>query len=280
MLPLLKLAGDGNDHTRKEAEGMLAQHFRLTEEERQQRSGKIGKFYRHIGSALEQMREAGLLEPPQGGFFRITELGRQVLAEKPSAINNKFLKQLAQPDTNHACPRTEEGTPAKTFQEAYGTLRRILAGDMLDAVKNASPEFFERLVVELLVQMGYGGSQEDAQRAIGRSGDEGIDGIIKEDPLGLDAIYLQAKRWENAVGRPEVQKFAGALQGQKARKGVLITTSAFTREATEYAAGIETKVILIDGAQLVELMIDYGVGVTTYDTYELKRINAGYFTDD
>ena len=171
-------------------------------------------------------------------------------------------------------------TPEEILQDAYGTLRKNLADDLLETVKKSSPEFFEHLVVDLLVRMGYGGSQQEAGEAIGRSGDEGIDGIINEDRLGLDIIYLQAKRWESVVGRPEVQKFAGALQGQRARKGVFITTSTFSREATEFTANIETKIILIDGSQLAELMIDHGVGVATEDTFELKRIDLGYFSED
>ena len=166
------------------------------------------------------------------------------------------------------------------LQEAYGTLQRTLAEDILETVKQASPDFFERLVVDLLVSMGYGGSRREAGEAVGRSGDEGIDGIVKEDRLGLDVIYLQAKRWETSVGRPDVQKFAGALQGQKARKGVLITTSAFTDSAREFAGDIDTKIILIDGAQLAGLMIAHDVGVTTEEAFVLKRIDVDYFTDD
>ena len=171
-------------------------------------------------------------------------------------------------------------TPEESLQDAYLVLRKNLADDLLETVKKSPPEFFERLVVDLLVRMGYGGSRQEAGEAIGRSGDEGIDGIIKEDRLGLDIIYIQAKRWEGSIGRPEVQKFAGALQGQHARKGVFITTSKFSGEATEYAANIGTRVILIGGAQLAELMIDHGVGVTTEATYELKRIDSDYFPDE
>ena len=159
-------------------------------------------------------------------------------------------------------------------------LRKNLSDDLLETIKKSSPEFFERLVVDLLVRMGYGGSRQEAGEAIGRSGDEGIDGIIKEDRLGLDIIYVQAKRWESVVGRPEVQKFAGALQGQRARKGVFITTSTFSREADGYVENIETKIILIGGPELAELMIDHGVGVATEDTFELKRIDLDYFAED
>ena len=176
--------------------------------------------------------------------------------------------------------RFPRDTPEETLQDAYLELRKNLADDLLETVKKSSPEFFERLVVDLLVRMGYGGSRKEAGQAIGGSGDEGIDGIIKEDRLGLDIIYVQAKRWEGVVSRPEVQKFAGALQGQRARKGVFISTSEFSREAANYAANIETKIILIDGSQLAELMMDHGVGVATEATFELKRIDLDYFSED
>ena len=173
-------------------------------------------------------------------------------------------------------PPETAATPEEALQAAYETLRNSLAEVLLEQVMQASPAFFELLVVDVLVRMGYGGSRKDAGEAIGQAGDEGIDGIIKEDRLGLDIIYIQAKRWATTVGRPEVQRFAGALQGKRARKGVFITTSAFSREAVEFAGSIETKVILIDGKQLAELMIDHGVGVRTDATYELKRIDADY----
>ena len=147
-------------------------------------------------------------------------------------------------------------------------------------MKSSSPNFFEKVVVEVLVKMGYGGSRKDAGQAIGRSGDEGIDGIIKEDRLGLDIIYIQAKRWENTVTRPEIQKFVGALQGKRARKGIFITTSDFSQNAHEYVSAIENKIILIDGQQLSQLMIDFGVGVATDAIYELKRLDSDYFTEN
>jgi restriction system protein len=177
---------------------------------------------------------------------------------------------------------TEPGdqTPEERLEAAYQTLRESLAGEILETVMKCSPEFFEQLVVDLLVRMGYGGSRREAGQAIGRSGDEGIDGIIKEDRLGLDIIYVQAKRWDGVVGRPEVQKFSGALQGQRARKGIFITTSSFSREALDYAKQIETKIILVDGSMLAEYMIDHGVGVTSEAVFELKRIDSDYFSEE
>ena len=166
------------------------------------------------------------------------------------------------------------------MQRGYEQLEKALSSDLLDQVRAASPAFFERLVIEVLVKMGYGGSLADAGKAVGKSGDEGIDGIIKEDRLGLDVIYLQAKRWQNTVGRPDIQQFAGALQGQRARKGVFITTSSFSAEARQYAANIETRIVLVDGSELARLMIAHGVGVTPVAVYELKRVDSDYFTEE
>ncbi len=173
-----------------------------------------------------------------------------------------------------------EATPEETLETAYQRLRDDLSIELLQQIKNSSPSQFEKLVVELLVKMGYGGSRHDAGKAIGKSGDEGIDGIIKEDRLGLDIIYIQAKRWDNTVGRPEVQKFAGALQGQRARKGIMITTSTFSQDAYDYASRIDSKIVLIDGKRLAQLMIDNNLGVSTLSTYEIKRIDSDYFTEE
>lgn len=171
-------------------------------------------------------------------------------------------------------------TPEELIEGGARTIRKELVEEILQHIKGCSPVFFERLVVELLVKMGYGGTRQDAGRAIGRSGDEGIDGVIHEDRLGLDVIYLQAKRWENVVGRPEIQKFVGALQGQRAKKGVFITTSDFTREAVEYVRNIDNKVVLINGALLANLMIDHNVGVSLAATYEIKKIDSDYFLEE
>ena len=296
MLPLLELAGDGETrHVRKVIE-LLAQRFTLTDDERRELvpSGQQPRFQNRVSWARTYMTKAGLLESPKRGFFRITERGRQVLAGKPSAINARFLEQFEEfisfkrlrGERTPQLSSTESGdgfsedTPEESLETAYQTIHENLADDILRTVRKCSPEFFEQLVVDLLVRMGYGGSRQEAGQAIGRSADEGIDGIIKEDRLGLDIIYVQAKRWEKVVSRPEVQKFAGALQGQRARKGVFITTSAFSREATEYAEKIDTKIILIEGTQLANLMIDHGIGVTTVNTYELKRIDSDYFFDE
>lgn len=294
MLPLLKVAGDGVTHQFRVAVEALAEDFALTDTERRELlpSGKQPTFDNRVGWARTYMTKAGLLESPKRGLFRITDQGRWVLQQNPSTINNTFLDQFEQfrefralrrdrltvdVGDSIASSQTAEQTPEESLETAYQILRESLAGEILETVKKCTPEFFEQLVIDLLVRMGYGGSRKEAGQAIGRSGDEGIDGIIKEDRLGLDIIYVQAKRWEAVVGRPEVQKFAGALQGQRARKGILITTSAFSREAMDYAKQIETKIILVDGSKLADYMIDYGIGVTSEAVYELKRIDSDYF---
>ena len=215
------------------------------------------------------------------------------MKSSPVAINLRFLKQFpeytATRDRDESAGEAQQNltisvdqleTPEELIEDGAREIRRNLAEEILQRIKGCSPVFFERLVVELLVKMGYGGTRQDAGRAIGRSGDEGIDGVIHEDRLGLDVIYLQAKRWENVVGRPEIQKFVGALQGQRAKKGVFITTSDFTREAVEYVRNIDNKVVLINGALLANLMIDHNVGVSLAATYEIKKIDSDYFLEE
>ena len=289
MLPLLEVAGDNEVHRVRDAVDDLAERFKLTEEEKQQLmpDGRRPRFKYNVAWSRTYLKKAGLLEDPRRGEFRITQRGRTVLAGKPAGIDTRLLQKfkefkdfIGKEQSSIQGGTDPELTPEEAIQAAHTTLQKSLATDLLDQVKQASPAFFEQLVVDVLVHMGYGGSRQEAGEAIGQAGDEGIDGIIKEDRLGLDIIYIQAKRWANTVGRPEVQRFAGALAGKRARKGVFITTSSFSGEAVAYAASIETKVILIAGAQLAELMIDYGVGVTTEATYELKRIDADYFADE
>jgi restriction system protein len=183
-------------------------------------------------------------------------------------------------ESNHDDSNTDLRTPREVLESGYQELRRDLAQELLNSIKNCSPRFFEQLVVDLLVKMGYGGTRKDAGEAVGQSGDGGVDGIIKEDKLGLDAIYLQAKRWENTVGRPIVQAFAGSLDGYRAKKGVLITTSQFSPEAKDYVSRIEKKIVLIDGEELAKLMMDYGIGVATDATYEIKRLDTDYFEEE
>jgi restriction system protein len=296
MLPLLRYTSDGAEHQLKDAAKNLAQNFNLSDEETNQflPSGQQPVFINRIGWARTYLKKAGLLQSPRRGFFRITDRGRAVLKENPREINVKYLERFPEFVEFKAARReiTEDntgqveidGTPRQTPHEAletaYERLRAELAAEVLQALKVSDPTLFEQIVIELLVKMGYGGSREDAGKAIGRTGDEGIDGIIKEDHLGLDSIYVQAKRWDATVGRPEIQKFAGALQGQRARKGIFITTSDFSKEAHDYVSRIDSKIVLIDGRSLSRHMIEFGVGVTSVASYEVKKIDSDYFADN
>lgn len=292
MLPLLTFLADGKEHTTKETLKYLADEFQLTDEQRQEMlpSRNQTVFYNRVTWAKAHLKMAALVENLKRGSFRITANGLEVLKQKPSTINLKFLRQIPEyietaegwknNSTDIAITEIETAeakTPEEILETGYLNIRRTLSQDLLSKIKTCSPLFFENLVVELLVKMGYGGSLKDAGRAIGRTGDEGIDGIIKEDKLGLDVIYVQAKRWEGSVGRPEIQKFVGALAGQGAKKGIFITTSRYTPDAASYVPRNETKIVLIDGDQLAQLMIDYNLGVTTQITYEIKKIDIDYF---
>ena len=295
MLPLLKVVADGREYRLRDVVELLAKEFYLTDEERQQLlpSGRYPTFDNRIAWAKTYLKKSGLIDQPRRAYFQITERGREVLKSSPSLINMKFLEQFPEYIAFKESPEEVEEqqqmtpsisaqneTPEELIENGARTIRKELAGEILQRVKGCPPAFFERLVVELLVKMGYGGTRQDAGRAIGRSGDEGIDGVIHEDRLGLDVIYLQAKRWENVVGRPEIQKFVGALQGQRAKKGVFITISDFTKEAVEYVCNIDNKVVLINGALLANLMIDHNVGVSLAATYEIKKIDSDYFLEE
>ena len=204
---------------------------------------------------------------------------KRFLEQFPEYVAFKKRKSKPQESIPDKDANDEQRTPEEVLEDAYQEIRDGLAQDLLANVMQCSPSFFERLVVELLVKMGYGGSRKDAARAVGQTGDEGIDGIIDEDRLGLDTIYIQAKRWENSVGRPEIQKFVGALMGKRARKGIFITTSRFSSEAMAYVSNIDFKVVLIDGQRLAEFMIDNDVGVAGSTVYQLKKLDSDYFSD-
>jgi restriction system protein len=290
MRPLLEIANDGQDHSVREAYEQLTHRFQMTEEERQALipSGRQRTFENRVGWAKTYLTKAMLLEGPSRGVFRITERGKSALRDHPEQINTAFLRQFPEflefqrtVERPAAAANHEPAeTPEEALESSYQTLGAALAEDLLARVKAASPQFFEQLVVDLLVAMGYGGSRKDAGKAVGRAGDDGIDGIINEDKLGLDVVYIQAKRWQGPVGRPQVQGFAGSLEGHRARKGVLITTSYFTPEANEYVQRIEKKIVLIDGQRLAELMIDHDVGVADIASYKVKRVDLDYFPDD
>jgi restriction system protein len=293
MLPFLRFLEDGDEHSLREAEESLAAHFALTPAERAALlpSGQQGIFKNRIGWARTYLKKSGLLESPKRGIFKISDRGAKTLAANPARIDFKYLEQYPEfiefrdlPRPGRDAPEPAEAitpktTPEESIELAHQGLREQLAQELLSRILACSPTFFEQLVVELLVKMGYGGSRKDAGERIGQTGDGGIDGIIKEDRLGLDTIFIQAKRWQGSVGRPEIQKFVGALQGQRAKKGVFITTSSYTTEATEYASRIDTKVVLIDGKQLARLMIDFDVGVSVSASYVVKRIDSDYFEE-
>lgn len=296
MLPLLEALEDGRAQSMGDITPLLSRRFKLTEEDLRKElpSGQQTVFGNRVGWARTYLKKAGLLESPSRGMVRISSSGKNLLAKRPPRIDNSLLMQFdsfrefrtkakleestpVRTSTGAAVTQAEGETPVETLEAAYSMLEAYLADELLQRIKAAPPEFFERLVVRLLVRMGYGGSLEDAGKAVGRSGDGGVDGIIKEDALGLDAVYLQAKRWEGTVDRPTVQAFAGSLEGNRARKGVLITTSSFSRQAIDYVKNIEKRIVLIDGQQLAKLMLQYDVGVTSDRSFILKRIDEEFF---
>ncbi|MDG4594710.1 MAG: restriction endonuclease [Candidatus Contendobacter sp.] len=298
MLPLLQFAAQKETEiSTSEAVEALTKELSLTEDDLKEMlpSGIQTTFVNRIGWASTYMKKAELLEATRRGFYQITDRGKNLLKKQPKVINVKLLKQYREfiefqqlkgtrtgdnIDKLKKTSDTSTATPSEALETAYENLRNELADELLIRLKKTSPAFFERVVVELLVKMGYGGSRADAGKAIGRNGDGGIDGIIKEDKLGLDVVYIQAKRWDNnPVGRPDVMQFAGALQAQRANKGIFITTSRFTDDARNYVSQIGSKIVLIDGEQLTGLMIEHDVGVSTVSLYPVKKIDSDYFEE-
>lgn len=294
MLPLLKIVQDNKEYSGKDVLPQLELIFKLTEDEKRKLlpSGSQRIFQNRLAWAQAYLKMAEFIESTRRGYFRITQRGKDVLRNNPPKIDRLFLLQFPEfklkiEEANKG--KTEESvteeqtikaTPDELIENGYQKIRSELISEVLGKIKTCSSSFFEKLVVDLLLKMGYGGSRIEHSHVTGKSGDEGIDGIIKEDRLGLDVIYIQAKRWEGTVGRPEIQKFVGALEGQKAHKGVFITTSKFTNDAIDYASKVGTKVVLLAGDELAELMIDYGVGVSVKQQYEIKKIDSDYFTED
>ena len=292
MLPLLKILSKGEELHLSPLVEVLSDQFNLSESERKQLlpSGQMTTIKSRSGWARTYLKKAGLIEQPKRGFVKITHRGIEVLGKNLERIDVRFLEQYPEFIAFRDAGKTEvetqtvnitiEITPEESMENAFYKLNSQLSTDLLEIIKSSSPSFFERLVVELLLAMGYGGSRVEAGRAIGQSGDGGIDGIIDEDKLGLDSIYIQAKRWEGSVGRPEIQKFVGALQGNRAHKGVFMTTSDFTKEAQEYVKNISNKVVLVNGFTLAKLLIENDVGVSTTSTYKVKKIDSDYFLDE
>jgi len=293
MLPMMQFVADGKEHSINEATTHLANYFKLSTDEREQRipSGQSSYIKNRTGWAKTYLKKAGLLNSPRRGIIQISDRGKEVLASKPAKISKSFLEQFPEfvafqeqsngevEEKTSVVVAEVKHTPEETIEKSYQELRSQLSDELLEQIKSCSSDFFERLVVDVIVAMGYGGSYKDAAKATQRSNDGGIDGIIKQDRLGLDTIYIQAKKWDDSrpIHRPEIQKFAGALQGVRARKGIFITTSYFSEGAREYVATIDSKIVLIDGTELTQLMIDHGIGATSHQTYEIKRLDSDYF---
>jgi len=289
MLPLLKFAGDNNEHSTQSSYDYISKYFSLTDFENKELlpSGTQTTIDNRVGWAKAYLSKAGLLEKTRRSFFKITNVGLKVLEENPTEINIHFLERFPEfiefrkvKKEDVALDIKDSLTPRESLEKSFLTIKNNLSIELLKIVKELSPKFFENLVIDLLLKMGYGGSKKDAAEAIGSIGDEGIDGIIKEDKLGLEIIYIQAKKWSCTVSRPDIQKFVGALEGKRAKKGVFITTSNYSNEAKSYVKNIGTKVVLIDGEQLANYMIDYEIGVSKEITYDIKKIDTDYFTEE
>jgi restriction system protein len=295
LLPLLRLAGDGREHSLADARRALASEFKLSQADQEELlpSGRQSRFANRVAWAKSYLQQAGLLVTPRRGYLCISHRGQEVLKAPPARIDIGFLEQYSEfaefrsrkGETEREVAADQPGareiqTPEEVLEAAHAQMTASLASEVLARVKGGSSQFFERLVVELLLRMGYGDSRSDAGQAVGRSGDEGIDGVISEDRLGLDIVYLQAKKWEGTVGRPEIQKFVGALHGKRAKKGVFITTATYSSEALAYVEHIEPRMVLIDGRRLAELMIAFEVGVTTTQTFHVKRLDSDYFDEE
>lgn len=295
MLPFLSILKDGEEHSLRTLYDELEDHFNLTDEERRELlpSGKQAIFRNRVGWASTYMKKAGLLISPKRAYFTITKRGVDLLKEGLADINGNVLKRYPEFVEFQTVKKTEKrsgtdevrfkdqsnNTPEEALEYAYLKLKSDLGKEIIEVIKSCSPAFFEKLVVDLMINMGYGGSRKDAGEAMGKSGDGGIDGIIKEDRLGLDTIYLQAKRWDKTVPVKEIRDFTGALASKKARKGIFITTSDFPKSALEFVKQIEYKIILIDGETLTDLMIAHNVGVSVINQYEVKTIDSDYFED-
>jgi restriction system protein len=296
MLPFLQTLDDGKEHTISDLIESIANRLHLTSKDRTELldSGKRTRLSDRVWWVRTHFLKAGLLESTGRGRVRITQRGHQILKTNPTRVDMRVLKQFPEyvefrsgkksdnevPEREETSELSETRTPQEIIETNHRALREALAQDLLEKVKSCSPEFFEKLVVDLLLAMGYGGSRKDAGKAIGSSREiGGIDGVIKQDQLGLDVVYLQAKRWDNPVGLAIVSGFGGSLDPVKARKGVLITTSRFTEDAIGYVKDTDKRIVLIDGETLANLMIEHGVGVELEATYDIKRLDPDYFEE-
>ncbi|SIN83078.1 restriction endonuclease [Paraburkholderia phenazinium] len=290
MLPLLTFLNDECEHGYAEAAGALKVALAVSDADLAELlpSGKQTKFMNRLYWAKVHLSKALLVETTTPKAFRLTKRGISLLNEKPETVGMQLLLKFPeyrafrngkQSASAALVPSEEvvEETPEEQLEAAYRTIRQNLEQALLTHVLKAPPAFFEQLVIDLLIAMGYGGSRRDAGRAVGKNSDGGIDGIISEDRLGLDIIYLQAKRWHSNVGSPEVRDFVGSLVGHSASKGVFLTTSSFSKDARDYVRKVPQKVILIDGSRLAELLVDYGIGVSDVIAYHVKKVDTDYF---
>ncbi|ADU26515.1 restriction endonuclease [Ethanoligenens harbinense] len=300
--PFLESIKDSQPHSMKEIKGYIIKSRKLSESDLEEMtpSGKVTLLANRVGWCCTYLKKAGLIASGKRGIYNITVSGLKALAEKPVQIDNEYLMQFESfqkfvhsnsnnklesdiVPTAKLVPLPFSDTPQDAFERAYEQINNKLADDIMDEIMQQSSEFFEETVVQLLQSMGYGGSIDNSGMVVGKSGDEGIDGIVKEDKLGFNVIYIQAKRWnpDVIVGRPEVQKFVGALSGQGASKGLFITTARFSKDAKDYVSKQHTaKVILVDGEMLTKLMIDYNLGVSPIETYQLKRVDTDFFSNE
>lgn len=290
MLPLLQYLGDNKEHSNQEILEAMEQYFRLTEQEKAELlpSGKQRIYVNRVAWAKSHLKKAGLIQSPGRGLYAITPRGIEELENAPDKLTITYLLRYPEfqafregkaipstsPETNN-----ENQTPEELIELGHEKIAQDLRLSLLEQIKSCSPRFFEQLVIDLLLEMGYGGSRKEAGTLTQQGADGGIDGIINEDRLGLDVIYVQAKRWECVVGRPEIQKFSGALLGKRAKKGIFITTSGFTKDAVEYAQSIDSRLVLIDGKKLTELMIECNIGVSISQTYTIKKLDSDYFIE-
>lgn len=295
--PAIQIFADDKPRTISELESLLAEYFQLSEQVRSEvlPSGSERRWHNRVSWACPDLFRAGLLERVKRGTYRITEEGKRVATEKPKIIDREYLMRYPQfSEWIRVTSKSQSGlskgqesaisglsnqTPEEIIEAAYATLQAKLIAEITEYLHKTDPYRFEQIVLDVLLAMGYGGSREEAASLTKASHDEGIDGVINEDRLGLDVIYVQAKRWQEAVGRKEIQSFVGALAGKRADKGIFITTSSFAHTAREYADALPQKVILIDGQRLAELMIEHNIGVSLDKTYKIKKVDPDYFED-
>ena len=294
MLPALQCFKNHENLTSKEIRERMVTHFKISEEEKKEMipSGRQRLYYNRIAWAITYLKMGELISSPERAKYQITDLGKKVLENPPDKISIKFLKTLPNFEKNRRPEKQKnevsendddeilDKTPDELLEIGFKQINNDLANVIMEYIKKSSFYFFEQLVIDLLLNMGYGASDFESGEVTSKGSDEGIDGIIKEDKLGLDKIYIQAKKWENTVGRPEIQKFVGALQGKRAKKGIFITTSNFSKDAKEYIKNLDVSVVLIDGIKLIELMIEFDLGVSIKNIYKLKKIDTDYFNEE